>query len=84
MNEDEDLIKQTFGEKADYFYEQMRTDSSSDDEIKGLYNCSYFRLDYNSGRIGRCFCEKFLFLVFIINNYRCYGNCFDFYWNKCL
>ena len=51
----------------------MRTDSSSDDEIKGLYNCSYFRLDYNSGRIGRCFCEKFLFLIFIINNYRCYG-----------
>ena len=46
LNKDGDLINQIFGEeRAEDFYTQMKGDS--DEEIRGLYNCAYFRMDYN-------------------------------------
>lgn len=46
LNENGDLINQIFGEeRAEDFYTQMKGDS--DEEIRGLYNCAYFRMDYN-------------------------------------
>ena len=46
LNKNGDLINQIFGEeRAEDFYTQMKGDS--DEEIRGLYNCAYFRMDYN-------------------------------------
>ena len=48
LNKDGNISKYIFGEKLNLFYEQMMNKGFKKTYINTLYNCSFYKLDYNN------------------------------------